>query len=104
MLNVYTPSNSLKIHEMKTDRDETRNREITVPAGGFDTLGVVRVQPEEQNPQEVCLYQEAEKSIRAVVQAATQVDVGADTASTLAQGRSFFFPWGSLSPALRSPD
>ena len=54
-------------HKAKTDRAERRNREITIIAGSFDTLGLVRVQPEEQNPQEVCLYQEDEKSIHAVV-------------------------------------
>ena len=61
MLNVYP--NSFKTYDVKTDRPARRNREITVITSNFSTLGSVRVQPEEQNLQKVCLCQADEKSI-----------------------------------------
>lgn len=61
MLNVYT--NSFKTYDVKTDRAARRNRKITIITSNFSTLGSVRVQPEEQNSQKVCLHQAGEKSV-----------------------------------------
>ena len=61
MLNVYT--NSFKTYDVKTDRAARRNRKIAIITSNLSTLGSVRVQPEEQNPQKVCQYRAGEKSV-----------------------------------------
>lgn len=92
-----TASRYMKWKPIETRRETGKSQSLLAVSIPGRSQGPAK----EQNPQEVCLYQEAEKPICAVVQAATQVDVGADTASALAQGRNFLFPWGSLRPALK---